>query len=228
MNLGTALGVGLGAALATCALRDEEEEKLDGSGIGCKCRAKMDSTFEDDSMSGASVGCAFHSSSSDDEEIELRGRTRSGFPGMQPFKPGPFAGFSARAGQVRPRMSGRLAHRHTLGQTTPGNWNCQQTSNGQKICRGGPNCGVNKRCASNTLLTGSPAAADGTPCDYFQAPADCHTCPPNNVPGIAADQDIGGILTPVNPSCPGGGSIAGIPIVPLAIGGGILALLLLS
>lgn len=197
MNIGLALGAGLGTALAACAIRDEE--KLKGS-LGCKCREKMDATFEDDSSTGH-LGCPFHDE--EKEEVELRGRTRSGFPGMQPLKPGPFSAFAARARQVRPRMSGRLRRRMDGDGPVPPGYNCQATQEGGVIC------------ASATETVGFPPG--------------CPKCPTPNYPGVAAKQTVGNTIIDVPPPPPGaGGEVAGIPILPLAIGGGILALLLLS
>lgn len=210
MDIGLAIGLGAASALAASALR--EENGYSGA-LGCKCRAKMDATFEDDSS--PSIGCGMHVSyDEEDEEIRLRGRGSS-LPGSRPFKAGPF-GMGSTIGPVaiaarkpyvarRPRLSGD-------GPVPPG-YNCQATQEGGVIC------------------------SDGT-----GFPPGCPKCPAPNYPGVAEKRVVGSQIIDVPPPWPEGSpyatpgavttaapaSVGGIPIVPLAIGGGLLALLLLS
>jgi len=190
MNLAIALGAGAVGAVLGCALRDEKEEEKSDL-MGCKCRAKMDSTFE---MEGHELGCPYHDALREEED-QLYGRARpqgARLPGARPFSSGMFMGLARRPVGTNPYLSG--------DQPVPPGYNCQATQEGGVIC------------------------SDGT-----GFPPGCPKCPTTNYPGVAEKKVVGSQIIDVPPPWPSaGGDVAGIPVVPLAIGAGVLALILFA
>lgn len=209
MNVGFALGLGAVTTLGACMLKEQSEEGQARRPLGCKCRAKMDPTFE---MNGHEIGCPYHDYLEElEEQRAMRGaRRNSRAPQalrLQTFNSSPFGASYKPAYNM-----GRSSPAYGMGQLTiPPGVNCQRTREGGMIC------------------------SDGT-----GFPPNCTQCPGPNYPGTAAKAErinpVTGILelidVPPPPATGGGaaagGQIGGIPLVPLAIGGGLLALLLLS
>jgi len=172
---------------------------------------------------GALMGCGIHAEEEEEKLLHGMGcKCRKGMdPTYQDGLEGPRVGCGgtpvvdeqeeerrARALRSRYPLNGPFSRRLAGNGPVPPGYNCQATQEGGVIC------------------------SDGT-----GFPPGCPKCPAPNYPGVADKRVVGNMIVDVPPPWPAGSAAApagaatesgGIPIVPLAVGGGILALLLLS